>query len=64
MWDKKVLYRGSWYPVEVKLDKNRRRARVELEEEQFCIATPSLEEKWIREALERWFIRQAHMIFH
>lgn len=63
MRNKKVLYRGSWYPVDIKIDKNRRRARVELGEEKFCIDTPSSEETWIREALERWFIRQAHMIF-
>lgn len=63
MHKQRVLYRGNWYEVQVHVDKNRRRARVDLEEPQMIIQTPSLEETVIREAVERWFIKQAHMIF-
>lgn len=63
MTQKKVLYRGKWYTLDLRLDTKRRRTRIELEESWVIVHTPSLEKEWLGESLEKWYIRQAHMIF-
>ena len=62
MSGKKVLYRGKWYEIQLHIDTNRRRARVDLEEDRMLVHTPSRDAECLREAVERWLIRQAHMI--
>lgn len=60
---KRILYRGKWYTIQVLEDSRRRRARVELEGEKMRIHTPDTSPAWLRGSLERWYMKQAHVIF-
>lgn len=60
---KRILYRGKWYTIQVIEDSRRRRARVELEGEKMLIHTPDTSPAWLRDSLERWYMKQAHVIF-
>lgn len=61
--EQKILYRGKWYQIRLNRDTNRRRMRVELEEDIMVLHTPGIDEAFLREGLEGWYMKQAHMIF-
>lgn len=63
MGEEKILYRGKWYQICLDRDTNRRRVRVELEEDAMVIHTPGTDTMLLKEGLERWYTQQAHVIF-
>lgn len=61
--EEKIRYRGNWYEIRLDKDTNRRRVRVELDGDIMVLHTPGTEVDFLREGLEAWYIKQAHMIF-
>lgn len=63
MQEKRLWYRGKAYLLRLVMDTNRRRVRVELEDDVMVVYTPNADARWLVDGLERWYNKQAHMIF-